>query len=98
MMPNFNVADKNGWIKVSEQKPRTWENVIVACYGSDFVVLEKGETLEQCLERVKSEFVRVTIGYIDNEGFWNGIDGFPLIVTPTYWQPLPEPPKESEEQ
>ena len=49
MMPDFNVADKNGWIKVSEQKPITWENVIVACYGSDFVVLEKGETLEQCL-------------------------------------------------
>ena len=83
----------NKWIKTTERKPDVWETVIVACYGSDIVAPMAGESVGECIARQKREIKRVTLGFIDDEGFWNGADGFPMMISPTYWQPLPEAPE-----
>ncbi|MBO7715153.1 MAG: DUF551 domain-containing protein [Methanobrevibacter sp.] len=84
----------NNWIKCSEREPEPNTRVIVACYGSDIVYpdYENGETIEQCLKRLQKECVRVTIGFIGSDG-WYGSEYAPMIIKPTYWQPLPEPPE-----
>lgn len=81
-----------GWISCKERMPKPETMVIVVCYGSDIVIPEDGETVEECCERLKKERVRVTLGFIGSDG-WYDSDYFPLIVTPSFWQPLPEPPK-----
>lgn len=82
-----------GWISCKDRLPEPDTMVIVASYGSDIVIPEDSETVEECCERLKKERVRVTLGFIGSDG-WYGSDYFPLIVTPSFWQPLPEPPKE----
>jgi hypothetical protein len=98
-----NVGRKSGgWISCKDRLPEPDTMVIVASYGSDIVIPEDGETVEECCERLKKERVRVTLGFIGSDG-WYGSDYFPLIVTPSFWQqliitpsfwqPLPGPPK-----
>lgn len=81
-----------GWISCKDKLPEPETMVIVASYGSDIVIPEDGETVEECCERLKKELVRVTLGFIGSDG-WYASDYFPLIVTPSFWQPLPEPPE-----
>jgi hypothetical protein len=81
------------WIKCSERLPEQGKVVICACYGSDLIVPRKGESIGECMARLQRECVRVTIGCIDEEGFWNGEDYFPMMIAPTFWMPLPEPPE-----
>lgn len=88
-----NVGRKSGgWISCKDRLPEPNTMVIVASYGSDIVIPEDGETVEECCERLKKERVRITLGFIGSDG-WYGSDYFPLIVTPSFWQPLPGPPK-----
>ena len=80
-----------GWISCKERMPKPETMVIVACYGSDIVIPEDGETVEQCCERLKKERVRVTLGFIGSDG-WYDSDYYPMMITPSFWQPIPEPP------
>ena len=80
------------WIKCSESLPEADEMVIVACYGSDLIIPNEGESIGECVARLQRKCIRVTLGYIDEEGFWNGADYFPMMIAPTFWQPLPKPP------
>lgn len=82
----------DNWISCKERQPEPETLVIVACYGSDIIIPQDGETLLESIGRVKNERVRVTLGFIGSDG-WYGCDYFPMMITPTYWQPLPEPPK-----
>lgn len=81
------------WIKCSECLPEQGKVVICACYGSDILIPKEGESIGECSARLKRECVRVTMGEIGEEGFWDSYDGFPMMIAPTYWMPLPEPPK-----
>lgn len=81
-----------GWISCKERMPKPETMVIVACYGSDIVIPEDGETVEECCERLQEECVRVTLGFIGSDG-WYDSDYCPMMVTPSFWQPLPEPPE-----
>ena len=78
------------WIPVSERLPETCVRVLVTIYGTDLVFVHDGETLEDALERASS-YCRVTIGNFDEDGCWNESDGYPMIIAPTAWMPLPEP-------
>lgn len=80
------------WINVKDRLPEKDDVVIALIIGSDFIKQEEGETLEDAIARARKH-TRITLSYLDDDG-WNGFDGFPEIVSPSYWMPLPEPPKE----
>lgn len=80
------------WISVKERLPKKEETVLTVIIGSDFIVQEEGETVQQAIERCRKEPVRVSMGFIGSDG-WYGADGFPEIISPSYWMPLPEPPQ-----
>jgi hypothetical protein len=81
------------WIPCSERLPKQNVMVIVCCYGSDLVVpdYENGETFYEALERDRNT-PSVSVGMIGTDG-WYGADWFPMMVQPTFWMPLPEPPE-----
>lgn len=82
----------NRWISVEDALPEKDTDVIVCCYGSDMILAHDGETMQDAVERTRRECVSVTVGFIGSDG-WYGADWFPMMVSPTYWMPLPEPPK-----
>ena len=96
---NAELKDKTSdkWISCDERMPEPETMVIVACYGSDIVIpdYEHGETVFECCERLQKEIVRVTLGFVGSDG-WYDSDYAPMIISPTFWQPLPEPPKEGD--
>jgi hypothetical protein len=82
------------WIPCSERLPEQGERVIVAIFGSDMIMPNEGETLQDAIERSRKEGY-ITVGFIGSDG-WYGADWFPLMVHPSYWMPkpdLPEPPE-----
>ena len=83
------------WIPVEDALPEQGERVIVAIFGSDMIMPNEGETLQDAIERSRKEGY-ITVGFIGSDG-WYGADGFPLMVRPSYWMPktdLHELPKE----
>lgn len=87
----------NRWISCSERLPEKDTDVIVCCYGSDLILAHDGETMQEAVERTRRECVSVTVGFIGSDG-WYGADWFPMMVTPTYWMPLPEPPEVNKDE
>ncbi len=79
------------WVRVEDRPPALGEMVLVTIHGHDIMRLRPGETLAEALERTRREFRRVTIGMLDGEGEWTGADGWPMVVKPVAWAPLPEP-------
>lgn len=97
-MPTVEVAKDtnvltNGWISVKDRLPERGRYVLVAVYGHDVIIQKPGESLPDAIERTRRTVRYVTMGFVDEDG-WCGPDGYPMMVTPAYWQPLPEPPKE----
>ena len=82
------------WIPCSERLPKTGVLVLVSISGSDLIVVQEGESLWEATDRVRKTMRRVDVGFwSDEEGWegWTGSDGFPMIVHPAAWMPLPEP-------
>ncbi len=80
-----------GWISVQDRLPELGELVLVAIYGTDLIKPMDGETIADAVQRLLKSPGRVDVGFRDRDG-WNDFCG-PMIVTPTYWMPLPEPPE-----
>ena len=47
--------------------------------------------LDGAMERARRGFRRVTIGMLDGAEGWIGVNGWPMVVKPVAWAPLPEP-------
>lgn len=80
------------WIPCSERLPEDGELVLTTIRGIDFIHLRDDETLEDAIERTQ-KMLRVSCGFLGEDG-WYGADGYPEIVKPIAWMPLPEPYKE----
>lgn len=90
----INAPAVNRWISVEDALPEQGERVIVAIFGSDMIMPNEGETMQDAIERSRKEGY-ITVGFIGSDG-WYGADWFPLMVHPSYWMPkpdLPEPPE-----
>lgn len=87
----FLLTAYEGWIPCSKMLPEQGERVIVAIFGSDMIMPNEGETLQDAIERSRKDGY-ITVGFIGSDG-WYGADWFPLMVHPSYWMPLPEPPE-----
>ena len=87
-MPNYKdgIGEKKGeimtnWILCDEQMPEYSTQVLITINGTDFIVLGCDNDFEPY----------VSLGqYIEDDG-WYGADGYPLMVSPIAWMPLPEP-------
>ena len=84
---------KSEWIPVTDRMPEKETLVIVAVYENDIIIPENGETVEDAIRRIRTEIVRTTMGFVGSDG-WYDCDGYPMVIAPSYWMPLPEPPKE----
>lgn len=90
-------ACKPDWIPCEERLPEEDKMVIVCCFGNNMIMPNPGESLEDLIKRARNEIVTVTMGFIGSD-VWYCADWCPMIVTPTYWMPLPEPPEVSEDE
>lgn len=82
------------WIPCSERLPKTGVLVLVSISGSDVIKVQEGESMWEAIDRVRKTVRRVEVGFWSNEEGWEGwtdISGFPMIVQPAAWMPLPEP-------
>lgn len=82
------------WIPCSERLPEKHQMVITTIVGTDVIRMGIGETFEDAVARVRKN-VRVSVGYIEEDG-WYGADGYPQIVAPIAWMPMPEPYREDD--
>ena len=80
------------WINCEDKMPEEGKMVLVTIWGSDLIVQKEGETLVEALNRIWEEVRYVSTGryYGEKEG-WVGADGYPMIVFPVAWMPMPEP-------
>ena len=81
----------NDWILCDERLPNKHEQVEVVTYGSDILIPDEGESIEECQKRLYREMKTVTIAVLGSDG-WYGADGFPMVIRPTWWRPIPEAP------
>lgn len=92
-LPPFQLEQK--WIPVTERLPEDGAIVFVTIYGHDCIRVRDRETLTDAFERIRQQVRYTSFGFHMPDG-WNNIDGFPMIVEPVAWMPLPEPYKEVE--
>lgn len=89
------VPSAQRWIPCSERLPEEGQMVLTTIKGTDLIRVMDGETLEEAVERAR-RFVRVSVGFLEEDG-WYGADGFPEVVQPIAWMPLPDPANIEEE-
>ena len=83
------------WILCDERLPKEGQMVLTTIRGHDVIIVQDEETFEEAIERVWNEVCYVSVGFIGSDG-WYGADGYPLIVHPIAWMPLPKPYRKTE--
>ena len=84
------------WVSVDEIPPEIHKDVLLAVYGHDVIVQKPGESLMDAMKRVRKTVRYTTMGSLGEDG-WYGADGYPMVVQPSYWALLPEPPEEEKD-
>lgn len=85
------MADGLKWISCDEREPEKYELVIVLIYGHDVIIQQDGETLEDAIRRTMNK-CHTSCGYLGGEG-WCDPEGYPMIIKPSYWMKIPDPPE-----
>lgn len=85
------------WVRVEDRPPALGEWVLVTIHGSDIIQLQPGEDIGIAVMRARKTIRHVTIGMLDGEEGWTGADGWPMVVKPVAWAPLPEPWEEADD-
>ena len=85
-----NAPTVNEWISIKERLPEMGQTVVCAVYGTDLIVQEDGETFVDALRR-NQKHAHIELGYLAEDG-WNEWDGYPMMVSPSYWMPFPDIP------
>ena len=78
------------WILVKDKKPELYTEVLVTVWGHDVIIPEEGEELGDAMDRIWRENRYVTMAHLAGDG-WNGCDGWPMVVGPVAWMPMPKP-------
>ena len=80
------------WIRCSDRLPEIGKLVLTTIWGSDLVIQQEGESINEALQRIQKECRYVSMGaYYGEEDLWVGRDGYPSVVFPVAWAELPEP-------
>ena len=88
---------QQAWVPCSERLPEDGVKVWVTIQGHDVIRCEKGESLEDAIERISKIRWVTTAYWSEDEHGWNDpYFGCPLVVGPIAWMPLPEPYKRRE--
>lgn len=80
------------WILCDERLPEEGQMVLTTIRGHDVIIPQEGETIDEAIDRIWNDVCYVSIGFIGSDG-WYGADGFPEVVHPIAWMPLPKPYK-----
>lgn len=96
--PTIEMLEPTKWYLCKDRLPELEEKVLVTVHGHDVIVVKEGESIEEATERIRKEVRYVTLAVYskdrDADGHewtdWFGIDGWPMIVKPVAWTPLPE--------
>jgi hypothetical protein len=78
------------WILCDERLPEEGKMVLTTIRGHDVIIPQEGETIKEAMERIWNDVCYVSVGFIGSDG-WYGADGYPQIVHPIAWMPLPKP-------
>lgn len=76
------------WIPCSERLPEKHQMVITTIKGVDLFRECADKNFFEALATAQKR-TWVSVGYLGDDG-WYGADGFPQIVQPIAWMPLPE--------
>jgi Protein of unknown function (DUF551). len=87
----IDIIRSSEWIPVKDKLPEKDQTVLTAIFGSDCITQYIDETFEDAVRRANS-FGKVSLSILCEDG-WYSADGYPEIITPSYWRPLPTLPK-----
>ena len=85
------------WMLCDERLPDEGHMVLTTIRGHDVIIPQEGETIEEAIERIWNDVCYVSIGFVGSDG-WYGADGFPQMVHPIAWMPLPKPWKGADDE
>lgn len=88
------LKDQPQWISCDDQLPPEGDTVLTLIFGHDVIAQRLGETLDQALRRI-GKIKTVSAGFLASDG-WYDVEGYPEIVHPSYWMPLPKAPDQDQ--
>jgi hypothetical protein len=85
------LKEKPEWISCDDELPPDGVTVITLIFGTDVIIPQNCETLEDAIRRT-SKYKRTSAGFYGEDG-WYSLDGYQEIIAPSYWMAIPKPPE-----
>lgn len=79
------------WVNCDERKPELHKVVICLIFGHDVIIRQEGESLEDAIWRTMN-ISRTRGGWRGSDG-WYDMDGYPMVIQPSYWMEIPDAPE-----
>lgn len=88
-----NAEEIGRWIPCSERLPEKYQKVLTTIKGVDLFRECADKNFFEALAAVR-KCTWVSVGILEEDG-WYVADGYPQIVAPIAWMPMPEPYREA---